>query len=254
MRLGKLPPQRPTGMPALGDFLDRATAWPTVPPEGWEYAIPASSLSVLGNDEWGDCAEAGALGLAQAQSYNAGRPLIPTTDDALALYSSLTGFNAAAGPSGDNPTDQGTVLTDLLTAWQRTGIEIGGVTHKIAGWASVDISSAIQLRYAAYTFGGLYIGLRLPSACQTAMNWNFGPGQDIDGGHCVVILGEGADGVHVRSWGEMIPATWEFLSAYMDEAHVVVSEDWIIAAKEKSPTGLDLDGLVAALARFGGAE
>src|ERR1700679_658027 len=104
-KYGKKEPKRLMSTPALGDFLPKATSWPSVPPQGWEAAVPADALNILGNDLWGDCAEAGALGLIQAMSYNAGRPLIPTTQDALNLYTELTGFDPNAGPSGNNPTD-----------------------------------------------------------------------------------------------------------------------------------------------------
>jgi hypothetical protein len=241
-RGGKLPPKRHLKLPALGDFLDKATSWPAVPARGWEFAVPDSDLDILGNDKFGDCAEAGALHLIQAESFNVGRPLIPTTEDTLGLYTALTGFNP-----NDPSTDQGTVLTDLLTYWKNTGISVGSTIHKIVGYASVDISSVQQMRYAAYTFGGLYIGLNLPAACeQDTDNWNFGPGQQLAGGHCVIVAGEGSAGGKIGSWGMWIPSTWEFLLSYMDEGYVICSSDWI-NAQEKSPTGLDLDGLLAAM-------
>jgi hypothetical protein len=241
-RGGKLPPRRRMGVPALGDFLDKATAWPAVPPQGWEFAVPPTDLSILGNDQVGDCAEAGAFHLIQAQSFNAGRALTPTTADALALYSAVTGYD----PS-DPSTDQGTVLTDLLTYWQKTGVAVGSTVHKIVGYASLDISSVPQMRYAAYIFGGSYLGINCPQQCEDdTSNWNFEPGLKIAGGHCIIQAGEGAAGGKIGSWGLWIPATWEFILNYLDEAYVVVSDDWL-NAQERSPTGLDLDGLVAAM-------
>ena len=243
---GKLPPRRRVGIPALSEFVDRAAAWSPVPAAGWEFAVPASALSMLGNDQWGDCGPAGLLGQLQAQSYNAGRPLIPTTQDALNLYAQF-GFNINAGPSGYNPTDNGTVLTDILAYAQNTGVTIGNTVHKIVGSAAVNISSVAELRWAAYTFGGLYMGLNLPSVCENnTTNWNFGAGQAIAGGHCVDLLGEGAAGGKIRSWGMFIPGTWEFLANYLDEAYVIVTPDWL-DAQGKSPAGLDLDGLLAAI-------
>lgn len=239
---GKLPPKRLMKIPALGDFLNKATTWPAVPAHGWEFAVPAEDLNILGNDQYGDCGEAGALHLIQAQSFNAGKSLVPTTQDALNLYSQVTGFNP-----DDPSTDQGTVLTDLLTYWKKTGITVGETVHKIVGYASVDISSVQQMRYAAYTFGGLYIGLNLPAACeQNTNNWNFGPGQQIAGGHCVIVAGQGSAGGKIGSWGMWIPANWNFLLSYLDEGYVVVTEDWL-NAQGQSPTGLDLSGLVAAM-------
>lgn len=249
---GKLSPKRRAGIPALGDFLDRAATWPPVPAQGWEFAVPASSLNILGNDQWGDCAEAGALHLIQAQSYNVGRAVIPTTQDALSLYSAVTGFDPNAGPAGNNPTDNGTALTDLLTYWQNTGVSVGGTAHKIVGYASLDISSWAQMRWAAYTFGGLYLGINCPEECEeNTSNWNFGPGLPIAGGHCIILAGQGSAGGKVGSWGMWIPSSVGFLASYCDEGYITVTEDWLNAQGE-SPTGLDLNGLVAAMQQLQG--
>jgi hypothetical protein len=234
-------------MPSLSDFLDKADTWPVAPAHGWEYAVPDAALSILGNDQWGDCACAGALHLIQAQSYNTGRPVQPTTADALSLYSAVTGFNINAGPSGDNPTDQGTALTDLLTYWQKIGVQVGVSAHKILAYAALDVSSLAQMKWAAYTFGGLYLGIQCPEQCQqNTSNWNFAPGLKPEGGHCIVQLGEGAAGGTVNSWGMKIPMSNEFMLGYIDEGYVIVTEDWVNQNSGKTPSGLDLTGLLAA--------
>ena len=247
MKLGKKAPKRLMSTPALGDFLPKATSWPAVPAQGWESAVPKSALNILGNDQWGDCAAAGALHLIQAQSYNAGRPLNPSYDDAIKLYSAVTGFDPNAGPAGSNPTDQGTALTDLLGYWTKTGISVGSTVHKILGYATVDFTSIAMMRWATYTFGGLYLGINCPDKCQQDLtNWNFGPGLPIDGGHCVIRVGEGAAGGQTNSWGLIIPTSNEFYLSYVDEAYCIVTEDWV-NAQGKSPSGLDLNGLLAAM-------
>jgi hypothetical protein len=246
MKLGKKAPKRLMSTPALGDFLPKATSWPAVPPQGWEAAVPESALNILGNDLWGDCAEAGALGLIQAMSYNAGRPLIPTTQDALNLYTAVTGFDPNAGPSGNNRTDNGTALTDLLNYWQKIGISVGGTVHKILGYASIDITSIAQMRYATYLFGGSYLGINCPqSAEDDTSNWTYQANSPIVGGHCVVRVGEGAAGGKTRSWGMFIPTANDFYLNYLDEGYVVVTSDWI-NAQGKSPSDVDVNGLLAA--------
>jgi len=248
MKLGKHAPLRKLSIPALGDFLDKATTWPAVPPKGWEYAVPADALSVLGNDVWGCCTAAGCLHFIQAMSYNTGRPIQPTTEESLALYTATTGFDPSAGPSGSNPTDNGAACTTVLDYWQKTGVTAGGQLHKIVGYASLDVSSLAQWRYAAFTFGGLYLGINCPAECQQdTSNWNFQPGLPIEGGHCIVQLGQGADGGHVDSWGMNIPVSNSFILGYVDEAYAVISQDWIDQNSGKTPTGLDLTGLLAAM-------
>jgi hypothetical protein len=246
---GKLPPVHKPWHVALTDHLDKAAAWPPVPAQGWELAVSAGELSMLGNDQYGDCGEAGACGLAQLQSANANPadPFVPTTEEALALYTAVTGFNPA-----DPSTDQGTVLTDLLTYWQNTGFQLttrSGKSRlsKIVGWASLDVSSFALLRWAGYTFGGNYLGIRCPQQCEDdTTNWNFAPGLPIASGHCIVQAGEGRLGSKMRSWGMFIPASAGFTGAYVDEGYVVVTDDWLNAQAE-SPSGLNLNSLVAAM-------
>lgn len=244
---GKLPPRRSLRIPALGDFLDNAATWPSVPARGWEFAVDPSAWGMLGNDQYGDCGPAGAMHLAQAQSSNAGNPLHATTEQTLALYSALTGFNPT-----DPSTDQGTVLVDLLNYWRDTGIEMTdaagkAVLNKIVGYASLDISSVAQRRYAAFVFGGAYLGINCPqSAEQDTSNWTYQAGSPIAGGHCVVQVGEGAVGGKTISWGLVIPTTNGFYAAYLDEGYITVTESWL-NAQGKSPSGLDLDGLVSAM-------
>jgi hypothetical protein len=234
-------------MPSLGDFLDKAALWPPVPAQGWENAVAPAAWGMLGNDQYGCCAEAGILHLIQGQSANTGNPLSATTAQALALYSAVTGFN----PS-DPATDQGTVLTDLLSWIQKNGVEMTDATGKtvtveVVGSAALDISSPAQIRYAAYTFGGNYLGINCPQQCvDDTANWNFAAGLPPAGGHCIPQEGEGAAGGKIVSWGMVIPASAGFLLSYLEEGYCVITKSWL-NSQGKSPTGLDLNGLVAAM-------
>jgi hypothetical protein len=248
VKFGRKPAKRLLSMPALGDFLDKATTWPAVPAQGWENAVLTSSWGMLGNDNYGDCAEAGILHLIQGQSSNTGNPLSATTAQALALYSAVTGFN-----QNDPSTDNGTVLTDLLTFIKKNGVEMTDstgktVTVEVIGSASLDISSPAQMRYAAYTFGGNYLGINCPAQCeQDLTNWNFAAGLPIAGGHCIPQEGEGSQGGKIVSWGQVIPVSNAFIAGYLEEAYIVITKSWL-NAQGKSPSGLDLNGLTAAMA------
>jgi hypothetical protein len=247
LKLGKLAPQRSVSTPAFGDYIDKATTWPAVVAQGWEYAPNLGPMEMLANDLYGDCAEAGAAHLIQAQTANAGNPLHATTKQVLDLYSDLTGFK-----QDDPETDQGTCLIDLLRFWKNTGITVTNaqghaVVHKIKGWASLDLSSIAQVRYANYLFGGTYLGIQCPqSAMDDMSNWKYNPKSPNRGGHCVTGVGQGAAGGHVISWGRSIPFTWEFFLHKADEGYVVVSEAWL-NTQGKSPSGMDLYGLLAAM-------
>lgn len=242
--------------PALGDFLSKATEWPEVKPWGWEFALDPTKLDILGNDSWGDCVAAAAEHFAQNETANTGSPLTPTTDQTLALYSAVTGFDINAGPSGNNPTDQGTDPEAMLSYWKSTGIPINDsngkeILHTIVGWASLDITSWAQLRYAAYTFGGLFLAINCPqSAQQNTNNWQLVPGSPIDGGHGINMTGQGSLGCKIDSWGMTIPASVPFIKHYLVSAFCVVTPFWL-TKQGTSPSGLDLDGLLAAMKNCG---
>jgi hypothetical protein len=194
-----------------------------------------------------NCAEAGAMHLIQAQTANTGSPLHGTLQQTLDLYTALTGFN----PS-DPDTDQGTDLLSLLQYWKTTGITVSDangdpVVHKILGWASLDLTSIAQIRYANFIFGGTYLGINCPqSAEDDTSNWTYQAGSPIVGGHCVPGLGQGSAGGHIVSWGMSIPFTWEFTLQYIDEGYIIVSSAWV-EANGKTPSGLDLNGLLSAM-------
>ena len=153
-------------------------------------------------------------------------------------------------------TDNGTVLTDLLTYIQKNGVEMTDATGKqvtveVVGSAALDISSVQQRRYATYVFGGSYLGINCPAeAEQDTTNWVDWPSSPIAGGHCVVQEGEGSAGGKTISWGMVIPTANSFYNAYLEEGYCVVTKSWL-NAQGKSPTGLDLDGLVSAMKSLG---
>jgi len=249
--LGRKPKRVSVKTPALGDFLDRAILWPSVKPVGWEYAPPAGGLQMLANDRLGDCAEAGAYHFIQASTANTDNPLYGTEQQCIDLYSAVTGYDP-----NDPSTDQGTVLLDLLNYWKTIGIPCldkngNSVMHKILGYASLDLTSVAQMRWATVTFGGLYLGIKCPqSALQNTNNWTYDPTSPIEGGHCINGEGEGAAGGHIQSWALNIPFTWEFMLHLLDEGYEIVSEAWVNSVSGKSPSGLDLDGLLSALAKI----
>lgn len=246
MKFGRKPARRLLSTPSFGDFLDKATTWPAVAAQGWEYYV--GDFDMLGNDQYGDCAEAGAMHLIQAQTGNTGKPLKGTLQQTLDLYIAVTGFDP------NNPsTDQGTDLLTLLQYWKTTGITVTDAqgkpyVHKILGWASLDLTSIAQMRYANYIFGGTYLGINCPQSAESdTANWTYKAGSPIAGGHCIPGLGQGAAGGHIVSWGMTIPFTWEFMLNYLEEGYVIISQDWLDSAG-KTPSGLDINGLTAAMA------
>ena len=254
MKLGKSPPARLLSTVSLSDFRDRATSWPSVAAQGWEYAPLPIPLDPLGNDDVGDCVIAMAMHYAQNETANTGNPLTPTKELALATYAAITGYDASQTDSqGNNPTDQGTSIEEqLMPYWISTGMPMldrngKEVMHRINGFAALDLTSIPQQRYASYTFGGNLWGINCPqSALRNTANWTYDPSSPIEGGHGVNTMGQGRYGWHFNSWGLLIPGTQEFTRKLADEAYIVVTPQWL-NAQGKSPSHLDLNGLLAAM-------
>lgn len=256
MRLGKLAERSDVRTLRFARFA-RPGVFPAPPPyRDWSAAVPLWPM--LGNDVYSDCAFAGALHLDQAWSYNAGRPFMPITADALAAYSAVEGFSPA-NPS----TDRGAALLDVLNYWRQTGI----ANRKILAYVSVNMQNPTEVKQAINLFGGLYIGLALPLAWQTADVWDapaakrqgffarlfsrlqivgsdWTPGSW--GGHCVTLTAYSPKLYTAITWGTKKIITAAGLAAFADEGYAVLSNDWI-SARGVSPAGFDLPGLEAAL-------
>jgi hypothetical protein len=237
---GKKRPRRSLRMLSLSNYMN-ANAVPFPQANAWERPI---SWQMLGNDAVGDCTVAAALHMQMAWSSvaHAGSPLTYTTDQAISLYSAITGYNPA-----DPSTDQGAVETDVLNYWKNTGMD--GLT--IAGFASIDVQNIDQVKAATFIFGGLYLGFNVPNYIMNVAaggSWSQTAGADttIVGGHAIPILGYGRNGTTCVSWGTTYTFDWNFWQEYVDEAYAVVSTQWI-KASGVSPTGLDLQGLLADL-------
>ena len=246
-KLGKLPPKKLLTTPAFGDFLDKATTWPAVKPRGWEYAVPPDKLDILANDELGDCVIAAMMHYAQEETANTSNPLTPTRQLTIEVYSAITGYDPK-----DPSTDQGTCWTDALKHWKEFGIPLldkngKEVIHRILGWASLDLSSIAQQRYACDLFGGTLMGIQCPKSAENdTSNWTYVPDSPIVGGHGINRAGQGGDGWHIGSWGLWIKGTWEFSLKLADEDYIVTTPAWVESETGQTPSGVDLNALLAA--------
>jgi hypothetical protein len=242
VKLGKLRPKRSLKALPLSNYIKASSVvYPRV--MAWERNI---QWGVLANDSIGDCTIAGALHLIMGWQAvaNAGTPIQFTDQDAIDLYSAVTGYNPA-----DPSTDQGAAETDVLNYWKATGMK----GHKIAGYTSLDVSNIEMIKAAVFLFGGVYLGFQVPRyimdvAQAGGTSWSQTPGVDttIEGGHAIYICGYGADGVTIVSWGKTYTFDWDFWTTYVDEAYGIVSTDWIKKSGQ-APSGLDLEVLLADL-------
>jgi hypothetical protein len=240
LRFGKLAPKRSMKSVALSNFMTPVKVpFPQV--HAWERPI---DYGMLGNDTVGDCTIAGALHkiMNDRAVANAGLPSTFTTDQALSAYSAVTGYK-----EDDPSTDNGAALYDVLNYWQDAGF----FGHKLAGRVTVDVQNIDMVKAAIFLFGGLYIGFVVPESVANdplgTKHWRIVPGdKPTQEGHCVTQLGYGRAGLTNVSWGTLYTMTWDFWLQYADEAYALVTPDFI-KQSGKSPTGFDLQGMLAEL-------
>ena len=177
---------------AKGFFHEIVGTVPT-PPSSVDYLTPAKAAlaTMLGNgpdstlpegvDPVGDCVIAEDLHLAAERACNAGAPWVPTTADALAAYSAVTGY-----VQGDASTDQGTDPLALV-AWRKAGNAYpdGSV---LLDAISVDATNETGLQQAIWLATGCFAWASLPDGWESEEDG--GDVWDVDGdGTLDVVVG-----------------------------------------------------------------
>lgn len=212
-------------------------------------AVPPPSLpwGMLGNDTAGDCVWAGADHEVMLWHAASSRPrAVFTSADALADYSAVTGYT----PS-DPATDKGTMVLDAMKYRTATGVrDHHGARHKLGAYAALTPGHQDHIRYAIATLSAVGVGIQFPSSAmdqfQAGKPWSVVAGARIEGGHYIPLCGYDARYAYCVTWGKVQPMTWGFLTRYCDEAWGLLSPELLTTAG-RSPHGLDLNGLRAAL-------
>lgn len=223
-RPGKLPaqPGRPH-LKASAVLAEHRSAAAAPPPASCLFADPAITWDMYGNDQWGDCEEAGyGHWVNQATFYGSGAEAKPTTADVLGMYSAITGFN----PKKPN-TDQGTYTQDLLAYARKTGL----AGHKLVAYAAVDVANVTEMKQAVFLFGQLFVGIQFPGSAMDQFNagqdWDVVKGATVEGGHCVLVVGYDETGLWLVTWGKLIRMTWAFWAKYGDEGWLGLDQDGV---------------------------
>lgn len=201
-----------TSLPKAHAVVDRAskvTGWP-----------------MYDNDTIGDCTFAAVGHVIQAWTAYAGTEVTVSTSDVLTGYEAVSGYNPATGAN-----DNGAAEQDVLNYWRKTGI--GG--HKILAFAQLeDLENLAMAKQAVDLFGSLYIGLEVPDTAMQQFDngepWDAVRGAQIEGGHAVPVQYWGTDEhgeIGVVTWGKLQRMTRAFWRTYVEEAWVVISQDWL---------------------------
>lgn len=225
---------------------------PPPPSANWWADVPVWGM--LGNDSVGDCLDAAVLHmiLMMTSYVSPGAAPMPTTEEAIALYSANTGYDPAI-PG----TDQGSYVlgpAGLMQYWLVHGVTCGGVLNKPTAFLQITQPNPVEWQQAVSLFGGLLIGMQIPEGILDADTVPFvwadttGP---IAGGHEVLLVGyqQTPDGVlyDLISWGEHYRATEAFLLPVVDEA-VCVIDPAFFGVSGVNPAGLDMAALMADMA------
>jgi len=224
------------------------TALPPAPPtQDWTKGI--TSWGMMLNDTLGDCTIAGVGHAVQVWSANTAAEVTVPDSQILHYYEKWDGYNPKIPSS-----DRGGIELDVLNHWKKSGFD----KHKLLAFADPAVANLDEVRQAIELFGGVYIGLSLPLTAEDQVNageiWDVvtpsgpktAPGSW--GGHCVFVPKYDATSFTCITWGGLQAMTLAFWNAYVDEAHALLSPDWIAA--KGSPVGLDLVQLKADLAQI----
>ena len=239
MKLGRKAVKTDTRTLALGNYLTPAIP-PPPPTADWTSGI--ASWGMMLNDTLGDCTIAG-VGHA-VQVFTANTSGIVTVPDSTieSFYEKWDGY-----VPGDPSTDKGGVELDVLTDWRQQGFD----GHALLGFADPKPANLVEVHQSIALFGGVYIGLSLPLTAQTQDVWDVVPHGGAKarkgswGGHCVFVPKYDQNGFTCITWGALKSMTLAFWKEYCDEAHTLLSPDWLTA--KGSPAGFDQAQLEADL-------
>jgi len=213
-KLGKLTPHRPDGLHMLAFYQKNPLP---IAPESVE--VPKiSDWGMLANDKYGDCTFAGIVHARMANATVLGiTETFPTDAEVVAAYLAYT-----------NGQDGGAVEADLLKYWQNN--ELFG--SKLAAFAPTDFADFDELKSVINSYGLAYIGIRLPVTFQQQFLANqpwaltgTPADQQIEGGHCVILVGYDKDYAQCITWGKVQQVTWEWLRSYMEESWAIITPE-----------------------------
>lgn len=195
----------------------------------------------------GDCVECDDLRALYAWSVLGAGPVIkPTTADAYAAYSAISGFNSA-DPNSDQGTD--TVANDQY--FEHTGI----MGQKLDGWGIVDYENQQHELWAIQIACGVRYCIQVPDFAEDQFAsgvWDYtGQSYQIMGGHDVRVIQytrtlQGHIERHALTWGKRILITPAFAAKFCTAIQMEVSKDFITATGS-AINKFDLHGMLGAL-------
>lgn len=223
-----------------------------------DRATKVTSWPMYCNDQLGDCTIAGLghmFGAWTTYAGASGGEALFEDGEIQKTYSRVGGYDPSAGPPGENPTDQGCQMQDVLADARKNGItDTAGKVHKVAGFAAFGNPVDEELLGQVLdVFGTVYTGFNVQQSIEQEFSegkpWTYHRGEPYVGGHCVVLqkrnpVKQKAGYLNYVTWGAMTEATGSWLSHTVEECWAVVTQDWL-TANGTSIEGLALTDLLA---------
>lgn len=241
LKLGKAPARPGAVSFRFSDFAS-VSRMPE-PPTTFGHEKLVKNWGMLGNDVAGDCVFAGAGHEIMLWNAEAGKRVDISTATTLSNYATVTGYDARqADPvTGENPTDQGTDVAQWLSIRRKTGfMDDHGKPHKIGAYIALEPGNVDQLRYAAYYFDGVGLGINFPQQWmdifdQGGRSWPALHTPDYVGGHYITAVAFRSKRPVVITWGQRVEMTQAAYEQTCDEAYAYLTP-------EKLANGVDLQG------------
>jgi hypothetical protein len=160
-----------------------------------------------------------------------------STQTAINYYSELTGYDP-----NDPTTDQGTDVAQALSLRRHVGIpDDTGKRHKIGAYVALEPGNIDQLRYAAFYFDGVGIGVQFPQQwmeifARGGRTWPALANPEYVGGHYITAVAWRDNKPVIVTWGKTVELAMGGYTQTCDEAYAYLTV-------EKLVKGVDLEGL-----------
>lgn len=233
-RLGRLPndPEKPR----LRLVMEKGVL--PLPPSIQDWSSLPFDWGVAVNDKLGCCTVSSAAHMAmQTQWYGQDARVYIPDAEIIRAYSAVSGYKP-----GDDSTDNGAVIQDVLNFWRTTGV--GG--YKIEAFAQVDANNIDLVRLCVSIFGAVNIGMNFPSSAMdqfdTGATWTPVAHARSEGGHAVPIVGYDQKAFTCVTWGKLQKMDLAFWKKYVvpeKDVWVAIDTDWLRKVGT-SPAGLDV--------------
>ena len=213
------------------------------PPANFGHNTLIRKWGMKGNDVAGDCVFAATAHNIMLWNREAGKTVDISENTTLKNYAAFTGYDPSQTDpvTGENPTDNGTYVDEWLAQWRKVGfLDDHGVAHKIGAYLSIDPHSPDEMRYAAYYFDGVLLGVKFPQQWMNIFQqggrvWPALNKPDYVGGHCITTVAYRDHRPYDITWGRGVELTLGAIAQTCDEAYAILTP-------EKLRDGLDLNG------------